>query len=602
LALPSNFSPSINKTTNMHYTFKKAAKILSIFVGIALLNIALPSCKDEFLDITPTSSLTDEVISSKKGLDGLLIGCYSILTGRGLWYGGFGNWVHGSILVGDANKGTDAGDQAVVNPVQRFETEAANGAVADKWRVCFEGVARCNTLLALAAASNDPTVTAADKERLASEARFLRGLYYFELRRLFGKVPYVTETMTTEEAVKVKNDRDIYPEIEADFKYAYDKLPATQSAAGRANKWAAASYLAKVYLYQKKYADAKTLFDAIIKDGVTAKGEKYALVPKYADIFRPENNNSSESVFAAQMAVNSGSTNNANHENVLNFPYNTGDKGPAGCCGFFQPSFDLANSFRVDANGLPLLDNTYNNSGKALVSDFGVKSDQPFTPDAGPVDPRLDHSVGRRGIPYLDWIDHPGDNWIRSQPYAGPYSPKKFVFYKASQNTFTDGSSWTRGWTGINQVLIRYADVLLMAAECEIEAGSLEKAREYVNLVRTRAASPDSWVKRADGSNAANYVLGLYNTPWTSKDAATTAVRFERKLELSGEGHRFFDLVRWGIAEKVLNDYLAHDGKILTTALGGAKFTAGKNEVYPIPRGQIDLQGTDVLSQNPGYN
>lgn len=576
-------------------------KIMLAFGGLLALNIIASSCKSEFLEIEPTASLTEGVLSSKKGLDGLLIGAYSPLTGRGDWYGGFGNWVHGSIRGGEANKGTDAGDQSVVNPVQRFETLPNNGVVGSKWSMCFEGVARCNTLLRLTAASTDPTVTADDKKRITAEARFLRGLYYFELRRHFGSVPYVDESLSADDAVKVANDKDIYPQVEADFKAAMENLAETQSAAGRANKWAAAAYLAKVYLYQKKYAEAKTLFTDVINNGKTSSGEKYGLLDSYASVFRPANDNSKEIVFTVQTAVNTGNTNNGNHENVLNFPYNTGSDGPAGCCGFFQPSFDLVNSFRVDANGLPILDNTYNSAANEVKNDFGLKSADAFTPDAGTVDPRLDHSVGRRGIPYLDWIDHPGDNWIRSQPYAGPYSPKKFVFYKADQSSLTDGSSWTRGWTAINQHLMRFSDVLLMAAECEIEAGSLETARSYVNQVRTRAANAATWVKRADGSNAANYVVGLYNSPWTDKGAATAAVQMERKLELSGEGHRFFDLVRWGNAEQVLNAYFAYDGAKLTISLGGSKFTRGKHEVYPIPQSQIDIQGADVLKQNPGY-
>lgn len=581
---------------------KMSNKLLLIALAAFAINLLISACKDSFLDVTPTSALTEEVLSSKKGLDGLLIGCYSVLTGRDqLFYSGFGNWVHGSILGGEANKGTNGGDQAVVNPVQRFETLPNNDLPAQKWRICYEGVARCNTLLRLVGSTTDPNVKPEDKTNLMAEARFLRGFYYFELRRTFGFVPYVDESMTAEQAVSVPNDRDIYPFIEADFTYAKDNLPATQSAAGRANSWAAKAFLAKVHLYQGHYAEAKALFDDVIANGQTANGQKYDLMEKYADFFKAENDNNKESVFAAQTAVNTGSTANANGEHVLNFPYNSGSDGPAGCCGFFQPSFDLANSFRTDANGLPLLDGSYNNPANEVKSDWGLKSADPFTPDAGNLDPRLDHSVGRRGIPYLDWIDHPGDNWIRDQAYAGPYSPKKFVFYKATQNTLTDGSSWTRGWTAINQPLMRFADVLLMAAECEVEAGTLEKAREYVNRVRARAANPASWVKRSDGSNAANYVIGLYNTPWTDKTAANTAIRLERKLELSGEGHRFYDLVRWGVAAPVLNAYLSFEGARLTNALGGAHFTAGKNEVYPIPQAQIDIQGADVLHQNNGY-
>jgi hypothetical protein len=576
-------------------------KILGLGILALSANLFLSSCADDFLEVSPTASATESVLSSKKGLDGLLIGCYSVLTGRDqLFYSGFGNWVHGSILGGEANKGTNGGDQAVVNPVQRFETLANNDLPAQKWRICFEGVSRCNQVLRVVEVSTDPNVTEDVKTQLKAEARFLRGYYYFELRRLFGSVPYIDETMDPDVALKVRNDADIYPNIEADFQYAAANLPATQAAIGRANSWAAKAYLAKAYLYQKKYADAKNVFTDVINNGKTSGGASYDLLSSYADVFKPEFEAGPEAVFASQSAVNTGSTANANGEHVLNFPYNTGSDGPAGCCGFFQPSFDLVNSFRT-SNGLPLLDNSYNSATNEIKSDFGLKSADPFTPDAGTVDPRLDHSVGRRGIPYLDWIDHPGDNWIRDQAYAGPYSPKKFVFYKGTQGTFTDGSSWTRGWTAINQPLMRFADVLLMAAEAEIEAGSLEKAREYVNRVRTRAANSSGWVKRTDGSNAANYAISTYSAAWTDKAAATAAVRFERKLELSGEGHRFFDLVRWGVAEQTLNAYLTYEGGKLTNALGGARFTTGQDEVYPIPQAQIDIQGADVLKQNPGY-
>jgi len=576
-------------------------KILGLGILALSANLFLSSCADDFLEVSPTASATESVLSSKKGLDGLLIGCYSVLTGRDqLFYSGFGNWVHGSILGGEANKGTNGGDQAVVNPVQRFETLANNDLPAQKWRICFEGVSRCNQVLRVVEVSTDPNVTEDVKTQLKAEARFLRGYYYFELRRLFGSVPYIDETMDPDVALKVRNDADIYPNIEADLQYAAANLPATQAAIGRANSWAAKAYLAKAYLYQKKYADAKNVFTDVINNGKTSGGASYDLLSSYADVFKPEFEAGPEAVFASQSAVNTGSTANANGEHVLNFPYNTGSDGPAGCCGFFQPSFDLVNSFRT-SNGLPLLDNSYNSATNEVKSDFGLKSADPFTPDAGTVDPRLDHSVGRRGIPYLDWIDHPGDNWIRDQAYAGPYSPKKFVFYKGTQGTFTDGSSWTRGWTAINQPLMRFADVLLMAAEAEIEAGSLEKAREYVNRVRTRAANSSGWVKRTDGSNAANYAISTYSAAWTDKGAATAAVRFERKLELSGEGHRFFDLVRWGVAEQTLNAYLTYEGGKLTNALGGARFTTGQDEVYPIPQAQIDIQGADVLKQNPGY-
>jgi starch-binding outer membrane protein, SusD/RagB family len=574
--------------------FIKAAFLVSV------ASVSMVACKKDFLTVAPKGELTEEVLSSKKGIEGLLIGSYGMLSGRWAWYGGSSNWVHGSILGGDSNKGTNSGDQAIVNPLMRFETTPSNGAVADKWGNCFEGVSRANAVLRVLASSTDPSLSADDKTRISGEARFLRGHYYFELKKNFNKVPFFDETLPSTEVVKVSNSADIWPQIEADFKFAYENLPASQGALGRANKWAAGAYYAKTLLFQKKYAEAYTVFKVVITDGTTAKGDRYGLNSSFADAFNAEFDNSTESVFAIQGSANSGSASNANYDFVLNFPYNTGSNGPGNCCGFFQPSFEMANSYRT-ANGLPLLDGSYNDAANALKTDQGILSADAFVPDAGPVDPRLDHTIGRRGIPYLDWQDHPGNDWIREQSYAGPFSPKKFIYYKRHEATLTDGSGWTRGYAAMNYNIIRFSDVLLMAAECAVETNDLEAARGYVNLVRARAANPNGIVKRADGTPAANYVISEYTDAWTNQDVARTAVRFERKLELSGEGHRFYDLVRWGVAATELNKYFAYEGPKLPQAVGGSTFTAGKNEYYPIPQTQIDRQGADVLTQNPGY-
>ncbi|HEY1021975.1 MAG TPA: RagB/SusD family nutrient uptake outer membrane protein, partial [Flavisolibacter sp.] len=259
--------------------------------------------------------------------------------------------------------------------------------------------------------------------------------------------------------------------------------------------------------------------------------------------------------------------------------------------------------FRTSATGLPLLDGAYNVGANQVKNDQGLESSSTgYTPDAGNLDPRLDWTVGRRGIPYLDWGLHPGKAWIRDQGFGGPYAPKKNVYYKAQEGKLTDGTNWTSGLTATNYKIMRFADVLLMAAEAEVEAGSLEKAREYVNRVRTRAAV--GRVKNAAGTDAANYVISNYTTAWTDKDVARQAVRFERKLELAMEGHRFFDLVRWGIADQAINAFLTYEKTKLPTPYGSATFTKGKHEYFPIPQRQIDLSSTggqSTLTQNPGY-
>lgn len=577
----------------------KIFKLKITYIAMSCFMLIAISCQDDFLEVPVTGQVSESQLGSENGLDGLLIGTYAALNGHGDlgWFSGYANWLWGSIRGGDANKGSNAGDFTSIIPIMRFEVNPTNGELNSKWRGSYEGISRANIFLQNLKASEE--VSEERKTEMAAEARFLRGHFYFELKKNFDDTPYVDETMTIESgATEVPNNQDLWPMIEADFQYAFDNLPETQEQVGRANKWAAAAYLAKAYMYQDKFTEAKGLYDQIIADGQTSNGLKYALVPAFYDLFRGDTENNAETVFGFQAAAGTGSVNNTNHEIGMNYPYNTGPSGPGNCCGFFAPSFELVNSYRTNAEGLPLLSGAYNQPANAVKSDMGLQSDDPFTPDQGPLDPRLDHTVGRRGIMFLDWMPHPGFDWIRDQAYAGPYTPKKYSYEKAEEGTYQDGSSWTPGYQSINFMIIRYADVLLMAAEAEVEVGSMEKAREYVNMVRERAANSTLLV---DGTPAANYVVGLYNTPWADKETARKAVRFERKLELALEGQRFYDLLRWGVVADAMNAYLDYEATKLPNQLGGAEFEADEDEYLPIPQIQIDLQGSDVLTQNPGY-
>ena len=572
----------------------KITRIL-ILTLIALVG-ATVACKESFLEVAPAASLGENELSTQAGLEGTLIGAYSQLLGKDGAYSDASNWFWGSVLGGDANKGSDPGDQSQLNEIQTYAVQTNNSAVLQKYRGAYEGVARANAVLGLIPQAS-AEVSEEVKNRIAGEARFLRGHYYFDLKKNFDDVPYIDEEW--DEVTPVANDQDLWQFIEADFQFAFDNLPGTQNEVGRANKWAAAAYLGKAFLFQGKYADAKRMFDQVIAEGTTAGGVPYELVSDYAMVFRSTNDNNSETVFAVQAAAGTGSVLNANPAFVLNFPHgSSGPERPGGCCGFNQPSFDLVNSFRTTAAGLPLLNNSYNTDANMIANDMGLSSADAFTPDAGPIDPRLDHSVGRRGIPYLDWGPHPGRDWIRNQPNGGPFTPKKFVYYKEGIGTENDGSSWTPGYTAVNFYIIRYADVLLMAAEAEAELGDLNRARSLVNQVRARAAQAP--VTNEDGSEAANYVISTYDS-FASQEEAINAIRFERKLELSGEGHRFYDLVRWGIAENTLNTYLENEKRYLGSTFADGKFTSGQDEVLPIPQNEIDLQTLSVLSQNPGY-
>ncbi|MEJ7831173.1 MAG: RagB/SusD family nutrient uptake outer membrane protein [Segetibacter sp.] len=565
-------------------------KLFSSVCFIALTIIGLNSCKKKFLEPQPYGRYSPELIQSKKGIEGLLVGTYGLLDGSNTpgasgWMTGVTNWVYGDVVSDDAYKGTDAGDQPQMTEIELWSSQAANTYFYYKWISVYDGVARANDVIR--AAAQIEVLTDADKKDYTAQARFLRGLFHFEAKRMWNKVPYISEATT-----KYDNKADIWPMIEADLKFAYDNLPATQPLVGKVNKWAAGAQLAKVLMYEKKFPEAKALYDVVISQGMTANGKAYDLQKEYWKNFDVSFENSEEAVFSVQSAASGTVTAAAESSYELAYPYG----GVWGCCGFYQPSENLVNAFKVDANGLPFLDESYNDT--KLKTDEGITSNDPFTNDVTiPLDPRLDWTVGRRGIPYYDYGAHPGRSWIRDQAYAGPFSPKKHVNKNSDIGGFTNINNFRQ--TAKNYNIIRFADVLLMAAEAEIEAGSLSKAQEYINRVRDRATNPGSIIQNAP----ANYQTKPYTAPFSSQAIARQAVRFERRLELAMEGHRFFDLVRWGIADVVLNAYLLKEKDRRTYKRGSGGFTKGKNEYYPIPNREIEIARVagNTLDQNPGY-
>jgi hypothetical protein len=477
------------------------------------------------------------------------------------------NWVFGSIAGGDANKGSDIADQPDIIVIQEYQATPYNSYTIDKWNAMYEAVARCNDAIVAVndSLSLDPNV----KESKLAELLFLRAFYYFELIKVFGPMlPWIDETNMLQNT-PVPNDFPIWSYVENDFQNSIDGLPDISDWAGHVNIWAAKAFYAKLLLYEKKFIEAKVLFDDVIANGKTTSGDKYALLNHFDDNFNIQYNNSSESVFAQQALLDGQNNMKANPGYSITYPWG-GILG--GCCGLFQPSQSLVNSFKVDKNGLPFFDPSHNifpfNSSD-LHNDDGIYSDQFFIPDTlTPIDPRLDWTVGRRGIPYLDWGINPGYDWIRDQQYGGPYIPMKHIYRKADYMAGRTGyvGGWAPG-SELNYNLMRFADVLLMAAECEIEINNLNAALSYINQVRIRAGN--SHVKIED-RDAANYQIGIYPL-FPDQQYAREAVRFERKLELAMEGHRFFDLVRWGdyYASVELNTgYLSHESTHRTQFYG----------------------------------
>ncbi|HEV7380375.1 MAG TPA: RagB/SusD family nutrient uptake outer membrane protein [Dyadobacter sp.] len=552
---------------------KSKVIILTALVCVGMMT----SCGEKFLSTTPLGVANEELLSNKAGVNAVLIGAYSLLDGVGsgpVNTSSVSNWIYGSVSSDDAYKGSDVGDQAQITTIERYIGQADIGAYNDKWISLYDGVSRSNDVIRLIAKTSD--MTEAEKAQATGEARFLRGWYHFEAKKLWNMVPYVDETVT--DYLNLPNDKDIWANIEADFQFAVDNLSATKAQVGRASKWTAKALLAKVHMYQKDYTAAKPLLVDITTNG------PFTLVNSFHDNFRITTENNSESVFEVQMSVGDGGNGqNGSWGDNYNFPYGS---APGGCCGFYQPSQNLVNAFKTDANGLPLLD-TFNDVD--VKNDEGLASAAAFTPYTGTVDPRLDWTVGRRGIPFLNWGVHPGRNWIRDQAFGGPYTFKKFFAY-SGENA---GAESPRA-NANNYRALRYADVLLMRAEVAVEENDLATALTIVNQIRTRAGNV--MVMNASGQPAANYLVKPY-TAFANQEYARKAVRFERRVELAMEGHRFFDLVRWGVAAETLNAYLAKESK-LRTYYSGATFTKGKNEYFPIPQAQIDIMGANVLKQN----
>ena len=573
---------------------------LTVIMAFAL------SCSENFLTKAPLGVTSENIFYDAKGINALLTGTYAMVGGKGdtyenwdiTWGSSVTNWTFGGIAGGDAYKGSTETDQIPINEIERWNIQTTNGYAADKWKWFLKGVTRANGVLKVLKATK--TLTTDEATEFEAETRFLRGWFNFEAWLVFKNIPIIKED--TPDATKVPNTADAMPAIIEDLTFAINNLPdlAKQAEPGRPTKYAAMAVLARAYMQTLNYTAAKPLLDGIISSG------KFSLMPNFFDNFDITHRNNAESIFEIERAINNGSTDGGSAD------IGTGLNAPQGsdigtCCGFFQPSQDLVNAFKVDANGLPLLD-TYNQVD--LKNDMNVNSSDVFVPFTDVVDPRLDYTVSRRGIPFMDWGVNRGNDWIRLQSNGGPYLPAPKAFYKKSEKTAANPSTgWQGGVSTNNFRYYRLSHVLLWRAEIAASEGDLPTALGLVNQIRNRAnhqhlmglvtkyTLPDLNVTIDLTKEAANYNVKPYAS-FPNKDYAMKAVQFEMRLEFAMEGLRFFDLRRWGIAKTVLNQY-AKDDLRTRQFLTGAVVT-DKSLLAPIPQTQMDLQ-PGVLVQNPGY-
>ncbi len=604
--------------------------------AVAVL-VAMVAC-DSFMEISPVGAVDESTLLTQEGIDMTITGMYATLHNTTDYFAAtLTNYAYGDVMGGSANKGSTFTDQSDFTNLETYAITTDNSYLQTKWESIYNGVSRANTVLSMVEKIKDELSALEGESKdyyteAVAQARFFRGFWHFEGIKLFGAaIPYVSSEAYAESVdPKVSNVDEsgnyiyIWDQVIEDLQYAYENLPNTWvTDKGRANKWAAAAFLAKVKLYQSspyngtnntvdRWEEVKSLLEEIMASGVDNNGTPFQLADTYEELYTAgESDWTGESVFDIQMAI-SGTQSNTNSVNGTSHIGMVGALGTGGW-GFYQPSYELVNSHIVDNDGLPLLDQSYQDEPPLTTATDGI----PSTDLAVYTDPRLDISTGRFQVPYWDWaIPETTDGWIRDVSNGGLYLNKKNIPKKADQGSLS--VSTVTGSSAKNYHMIRYADVLLWYAEALIETGDPQGAREYVNRVRARAAN--SFVKAADpetmeettsvyvlndhvngttGANAAaNYRIGLYPASrFATIEGATTALRFERKLELAMEGHRWYDLARWGIISNELTNYIQYEQQYLTKYTG-AVYNA-KWVTLPIPNDEIvTMEGLLVQNEN----
>lgn len=577
----------------------------------ALVCLTFTACSDDFLENKPQGPLSEGNMNNPQAVDLLVSGAYATFGCRYAdsndphWYP-VTNWSYGEVRADNAYKGgggeTDAWE---IHDMETAKIQPNNGFLDGKWFNVYCGISRCNS--AIRALNKVDENLIPEKNIRIAEVKVIRSHWYFELVRLFNRIPYMDINLPENEYQSVRNDEFTREQhlarIAGELLEAAEVLPETQTEIGRVNRRIALAYAAKVKLYQAYEQDPQTnavinINKSLLQEVVNLidQVQGYDLLADFQQLDLLEYENGPESVFAIQFSKDDGSSGvgRINWSMLLNSM--TGPGCPWQGDGFFLPSQDLINAYQTDENGLPLFD--YQNRPDYGNVVFDSNGGYTLGNVDGNVDPRLDFVIGRPTIRYKTYSERPCGLWVRNSDTYGYNNTKRFWLSPESPDA-TQGWPW--GASALNWQLIRYADLLLYKAEALIEIGGsgLEEARTLINRVRTRAMNSDYVKDFYDQTkDAANYKIGLYPASVWNQDYARQALRTEMRLEKAMEGERFFDLVRWGIAKETMNNYFAaeKDNRIYYQ---NASFETGE-EYFPVPVAQYNFSG-GIYVQNPGY-
>lgn len=573
------------------------------YILLSLTALSFSAC-DDFIDVKPAGVVDGELAYSQP--EKMVTAAYASLGDCWFTYP-FNLWPYGDLASDDCLKGGGGTTDTGYHPMEIWSTLTSTpGELDELWYRLYCNISRCNRALV---SLNRYGVEKLGEETAAQrtgEVHFLRGHSYFKLLTMFRQIPWIDEHVFENNLQEqTRNDeftyQQLFEKVIHEFELAYNALPEeVEDGGGRANRIAAASYLAKCYL-TLAWGDGYEASDGIefineeymrkvVEYTEVVKNSRYGYLEDFGDIFLPENKNSKESIFAVQT---SGYTEDntrfgrANWSNTLN-----------GCwgiwsCGwdFHKPSQNLVNAFKTK-EGLPMFDNY------AETDTYPVN----HKPSAQKWDPRLFHTVGMPTFPYKYEEAYTMTTANSRTPNTyGYYTSLKEVPQRGAGETFE--GSWQA--FAMNDYVFRYTDVMLMRAEALIELGELGEARNIINDIRNRAAnSIDKHIGYArEFCEIAPYPASYFN----DKATARKCLRWERRLEMAMESSRYFDLRRWGIASTVLNAYFeteknsSYNGVHYGQYYQDAHYTAGKNEFYPIPYNQM-YYVPGLYVQNKGYN
>lgn len=558
-------------------------KILySVLTVLAL--VGTTSCSDFLDDQKPQGVLDSDMVKDPSNVDNLVISAYAVFTTAEDINSSFSMW-NFDVRSDDAYKGGNGTSDGDV--FHQLEIEqgvlTTNWNINDMWVRLYNCISRVNSAISVLETTSDSYQLKAQR---LGEMKFLRAYAHFLLKRLYKNIPFIMDANLKQEDYNTLSNTEFnndegWQQIINDVEYAYSVLPVKQTDKGRPSKAAAAAFLTKAYLYKAYRQDnPKTNEVTTINREDLLKVIEYSnpdiysaggfdLEPDFHNNFRPETQyeNGVESIWAMQYSINDGTKyGNLNWSYGLIVPNIPGVTD--GGCDFYKPSQNLVNAYRTDADGHPFID-TFNNKDYDLTQD---------------ADPRLFLTVGLTGLPYefnSKYMMDASATWSRSNGLYGYYVTLK-------QNVDPDCGYLVKGsWWGtpMNRIVFRYADVLLERAEAYAQLNETGEAIKLVNEIRKRAKQSTGMIANYPSDYGVKFNISTYNGTYSQEDALKI-VKMERRLEMGMESERFFDLVRWGEAEKVLNKYFAEEANNCSI-YGDAHFTANKNEYLPIPFSQV---------------